>query len=134
MYTSRILYSGYCICTIYIVLYIVSRHTHTHTHTHKVFTEELLVMILSLLLRYPISRIVSTSAVPTVSQPPAKSSASDPSIIARSAPPTVQPPQPATPPTSKKGRHSIVVGTVSNETYITIAPKRTKDRGALLRQ
>ena len=86
-----------------------------------------------LLLRYPISRIVSTSAVPTVSQPPAKSSASDPSIIARSAPPTVQPPQPATPPTSKKeGRHSIVVGTVSNALYITIAPKSTKDRGALL--
>ena len=86
-----------------------------------------------MLLRYPISPIVTTSAVPTVSQSPAKSSVSNVSTTARPALPTVQPPQPATPPASKKeGRYSIVVGTVSNELYITIAPKSTKDRGALL--
>ena len=80
-----------------------------------------------------VSPIVTTSVTSTVTQLPVRSSLSNVSTTARLAPPIMQPPQPATPPTSKKeGRHSIVVVTVSNELYITIAPKSTKDRGALL--
>ena len=84
------------------------------------------------------SPTVTTSVTPTVSQSPVRSSVSNVSTTAKLAPPTVQPPQPATPPTSKKeGRHTsvvvvVVVVIVIHELYITIATKSAKDRGALL--
>ena len=79
------------------------------------------------------SPTVTTSVTPTVSQSPVRSSVCNVSTTAKPAPPTVQPPQPATPPTSKKeGRHTSVVVTVIHELYITIATKSAKDRGALL--
>ena len=63
-----------------------------------------------------VSSIVTTSVTSTVTQLPVKSSVSNVSTTVIPAPPTVQPPQLATPPTSKKeGRHSIVVRTVINE-------------------
>ena len=81
------------------------------------------------------SPTVTTSVTPTVSQSPVRSSVSNVSTTAKLAPPTVQPPQPATPPTSKKeGRHTsvVVVVIVIHELYITIATKSAKDRGVLL--
>ena len=59
-----------------------------------------------------VSSIVTTLVTSTVTQLPVRSSVSNVSTTAGPAPPTMQPPQPATPPTSKKeGRHSIVIGT-----------------------
>ena len=80
------------------------------------------------------SPIVTTTVTSTVSQPPVRSSVPNVSTTARPAPPTVQPPQPATPPTSKKeGRHTSVVMIANHELYVTIATKEsTKGRGALL--
>ena len=77
--------------------------------------------------------IVTTSVTSTVSQSPVRSSVSQYLTTAKPSPPTVQPPQPATPPTSKKeGRHTSVVVTVIHELYIIIATKSTKNRGVSL--
>ena len=77
------------------------------------------------------SSIVTTSVTSTVSQSPARSSVS---TTAKPAPPNVQPPQVATPPTSKKeGRHtSVVVVTVIHEHHHSTKSTKSKDRGALL--